>query len=76
MEWFGVHAAMSRPMRADVGFHSAEFRTPTIDALAADGILLDQYYVQVFSVSDCLSFRTISSAYLLSNTSCAHGIQV
>ena len=32
---------------ADVGFHgNAGYSTPTIDALAQSGIILDQYYVQ------------------------------
>ena len=30
----------------DVGFRSHQVRTPIIDALAADGIVLNQYYVQ------------------------------
>ena len=30
----------------DVGFRSHEIRTPTIDALAARGVVLDSYYVQ------------------------------
>ena len=30
----------------DVGFRSHQVSTPTIDALASDGIVLNQYYVQ------------------------------
>ena len=30
----------------DVGFRSHQIHTPTIDALAADGVVLNQYYVQ------------------------------
>jgi arylsulfatase A-like enzyme len=31
---------------ADVGFHGAEIKTPTLDQLARDGATLDQFYVQ------------------------------
>lgn len=31
---------------ADVSFRGSEYTTPTIDELAAQGIILDQYYVQ------------------------------
>ncbi|POR51962.1 arylsulfatase B [Bosea psychrotolerans] len=31
---------------ADVGFHGAEIKTPTIDQLANEGATLDQFYVQ------------------------------
>ena len=30
----------------DVGFHGSDIKTPTIDKLAADGVRLEQYYVQ------------------------------
>jgi len=30
----------------DVGFHGGNFPTPSIDTLAADGVVLDKYYVQ------------------------------
>ncbi|XP_007519087.2 arylsulfatase B [Erinaceus europaeus] len=30
----------------DVGFHGSHIRTPHLDALAADGVLLDNYYTQ------------------------------
>eukprot|EP00937_MAST-01D_sp_MAST-1D-sp2_P007256 g7256.t1 len=30
----------------DVGFRSHQVRTPTVDAMAADGVVLNQYYVQ------------------------------
>ena len=30
----------------DVGFHGSEIRTPHLDALAAGGVLLDNYYTQ------------------------------
>lgn len=30
----------------DVGFHGSEIKTPTLDALAADGVKLEQYYAQ------------------------------
>ena len=30
----------------DVGFRSHQIRTPTIDKLARNGVVLDQYYVQ------------------------------
>ena len=28
----------------DVGFHGSEIKTPTLDALAREGIVLDHYY--------------------------------
>jgi arylsulfatase A-like enzyme len=31
---------------ADVGFHGAEIKTPTLDQLAGEGATLDQFYVQ------------------------------
>lgn len=31
---------------ADVGFHGSDIRTPNIDRLAAEGVQLDQFYVQ------------------------------
>lgn len=31
---------------ADVGFHGSDIRTPTLDALAADGARLEQYYAE------------------------------
>ena len=30
----------------DVGYHGSEIKTPTLDRLAADGVTLDNYYVQ------------------------------
>ena len=30
----------------DVGFHGSEIRTPVLDKLAAEGVTLDNYYVQ------------------------------
>ncbi|XP_060791274.1 arylsulfatase I [Neoarius graeffei] len=30
----------------DIGYHSAELHTPTLDKLAADGVRLENYYVQ------------------------------
>lgn len=30
----------------DVGYHSAELHTPTLDKLAAEGVRLENYYVQ------------------------------
>ena len=30
----------------DVGYHHSEIHTPAIDQLAADGVKLDNYYVQ------------------------------
>ncbi len=32
--------------RADLGFQGAEFKTPTLDQLANEGAVLDQFYVQ------------------------------
>lgn len=41
----------------DVGFRSHQIKTPTIDKLALEGVVLDQYYVQVifdsFVASHC-----------------------
>ena len=31
---------------ANVGFHESYVQTPQLDALAADGVILNQYYVQ------------------------------
>ena len=31
---------------SDVGFHGAKINTPNIDRLAAEGVILDNYYVQ------------------------------
>lgn len=31
---------------SDVGFHGAKFKTPNMDKLAYDGVILDNYYVQ------------------------------
>lgn len=30
----------------DIGYHSGELRTPTLDKLAAEGVRLENYYVQ------------------------------
>lgn len=30
----------------DVGYHGSEIRTPTLDKLAAEGVKLENYYVQ------------------------------
>uniref|UniRef100_A0ACB8E9F2 Uncharacterized protein n=1 Tax=Sphaerodactylus townsendi TaxID=933632 RepID=A0ACB8E9F2_9SAUR len=30
----------------DVGYHGSEIRTPTLDQLAAEGVKLENYYVQ------------------------------
>ena len=30
----------------DIGYHGSELKTPTLDKLAADGIKLENYYVQ------------------------------
>lgn len=30
----------------DVGFHGSKINTPTIDSLAKEGVILDNYYVQ------------------------------
>ena len=30
----------------DIGYHGSEIETPTLDALAAEGVKLDNYYVQ------------------------------
>ena len=31
---------------SDVGFHGSKIRTPNIDSLATEGVILDNYYVQ------------------------------
>ena len=31
---------------SDVGFHGSEINTPNMDKLAAEGVILDNYYVQ------------------------------
>src|SRR5215475_11424349 len=33
----------------DVGFHGGDVRTPALDGLAAEGVRLEQFYVQPFS---------------------------
>ena len=45
---------------ADVGYHGAEFATPTLDALAlsADGVRLEQYYVQQVCSPSRTAFMT------------------
>ncbi|KAG7484525.1 hypothetical protein MATL_G00050420 [Megalops atlanticus] len=30
----------------DIGYHSSDIRTPTLDKLAAEGVKLENYYVQ------------------------------
>jgi hypothetical protein len=45
MEWFVSSLLLF--VTLDLHFRGAEFTTPTIDALARSGIILDQYYVQV-----------------------------
>lgn len=30
----------------DIGYHGSEIRTPTLDTLAAEGVKLENYYVQ------------------------------
>ena len=30
----------------DIGYHGSEIETPTLDALAAEGVKLENYYVQ------------------------------
>lgn len=30
----------------DIGYHSSDIRTPTLDKLAADGVKLENYYIQ------------------------------
>jgi arylsulfatase A-like enzyme len=42
----------------DVGFRSHQIRTPTIDAWAKDGIILDQYYVQDVCSPSRATFQT------------------
>ena len=42
----------------DVGYRSGQIRTPTIDGLARDGIVLDQYYVQDVCSPSRASFLT------------------
>ena len=31
---------------SDVSFHGSKIKTPNVDKLAAEGVILDQYYVQ------------------------------
>lgn len=31
---------------SDVGFHGSKIKTPNIDKLASEGVILDNYYVQ------------------------------
>ena len=33
---------------SDVGFHGSKIRTPNVDKLASDGVILDNYYVQPY----------------------------
>ena len=30
----------------DIGYHNSDIKTPTLDKLAADGVRLEQYYIQ------------------------------
>jgi arylsulfatase A-like enzyme len=47
-----LQMCLSLILASDVGFHGAEYSTPTIDELAHSGIILDQYYVQVCACGD------------------------
>lgn len=33
---------------SDVGFHGSKIRTPNVDVLAREGVILDNYYVQAY----------------------------
>ena len=33
---------------SDVGFHGSKIRTPNVDKLASEGVILDNYYVQPY----------------------------
>ena len=61
----------------DVGFHGSEIRTPHIDKLAADGVILDQYYVQPICTptrSQLMSglYQVCASSYECRNCSCIY----
>lgn len=55
-----------------MSFRGAEFSTPTIDALAQSGIILDQYYVQVRLWTHdgiiSMTYAIILTAHMLANT--------
>ena len=43
----------------DVGFNGGEVKTPTLDALAADGVILERYYAYQFcSPTVCIGVLT------------------
>jgi arylsulfatase B/arylsulfatase I/J len=50
----------------DVGFRSHQIKTPTIDALAGDGRILEQYYVQDVCSPSRAAFQT--GRYPIHNT--------
>lgn len=33
---------------SDVGYHGSKIRTPNVDKLASEGVILDSYYVQPY----------------------------
>ena len=53
----------------DVGYHNAEFSTPVIDAMAAAGVKLDQYYVQPSCTPSRVAFLSARFPY---NVNMAH----
>lgn len=56
-ETFAYRASISQPPHIifimtddqgfnDIGYHSSDIRTPVLDKLAADGVKLENYYIQ------------------------------
>ena len=54
----------------DVGYHGSEIKTPALDKLAAEGVKLENYYVQPI----CTPSRSqlLSGRYQVSNPSVPH----
>ncbi|KAK2159862.1 hypothetical protein NP493_1683g00022 [Ridgeia piscesae] len=55
----------------DVGYHGSEIKTPTLDRLAADGVKLDNYYVQ--PICSPTRSQLLSGRYQI-HTGLQHGI--
>lgn len=52
----------------DIGYHSKDIHSPTLDKLAAEGVILENYYVQPLctpSRSQLITGRSFSEPYLI-----------
>lgn len=50
----------------DVGYHGSDIRTPVLDQLAAEGVKLENYYVQL-ALSQSTHDRTVSNFRIITS---------